>query len=184
VNDNGLKIGICGHMRSGKDTVADYLQEKYKFQRFAFGTGIKETINQLFPDQLQNGKPRTLMQQLGQGMRQIDPDVWVKYFDRQVQANTTMDTNVSCTDLRQPNEYKYLVEQGYTIIRVTAPLERRLEHIKAAGDNFTMQNLLHETEKHIELYEVDFEIANDGTLEDLYQKIDNLISSITGGEMV
>jgi dephospho-CoA kinase len=51
-----MKIALCGKMRGGKDTIAEYAFLKYGFSRFAFGDGIREVCRLLFPEQMKNGK--------------------------------------------------------------------------------------------------------------------------------
>jgi len=41
-------IGFAGKKRSGKDTIANYLVNKYNFRRYAFGGPVKEVCRILF----------------------------------------------------------------------------------------------------------------------------------------
>lgn len=167
-----IKIAICGTLRSGKDTVANMIQDNHDFCKFAFAEGIWATIELLFPEvyaKRQNEKPRKLLQDLGQGIRKIDPDVWVRYtFNRIKEVGAE---RVLVTDLRQPNEFDALKKAGFFIIRVNAEPEIRIERARAAGDNFNFQDLLHETEKHVQSFRVDFDIYNNTTLEDLENQV-------------
>ncbi|WP_427036541.1 AAA family ATPase [Cytobacillus pseudoceanisediminis] len=167
-----IKVAVCGTLRSGKDTVANWFKEKEKFTSFAFSEGIWTTGRLLFPHEFNNPKvkPRKMLQDLGQKLREIDPDVWVRYtFNRieEVGAN-----RVIVTDLRQPNELEALKNDGFFIIRVNAEPEVRIERAKAAGDKFNYQDMLHETEKHVQGFQVDFDIDNNGTIEELESQIE------------
>ena len=53
-----MKIALLGKMRSGKNTVGDYLSDHHKCIQFAFGDEVKEVINTYFPKAFENGKPR------------------------------------------------------------------------------------------------------------------------------
>lgn len=64
-----LKIGLVGKMRSGKDTVADILETK-GFVNYKFSQGIKDVKN-LLDYNKKDGKDRKMLQNLGQGLRQI-----------------------------------------------------------------------------------------------------------------
>jgi dephospho-CoA kinase len=177
-----MKIALTGKMRSGKDTVGDYLAQEYEFTRFAFGDELKRYAHELFGDS--KAKQRELYQWFGQTMRQRDGDIWVrKCFDRIRYSRicpVNGDDNLRpvITDLRQPNEYERCRADGFAIIRVTAPDELRLARAKEAGDQFTAADLTHETESHIDGFAVDYEFVNDGTKAELLRKVDELISGI------
>lgn len=172
-----MKIAICGLMRSGKDSVGNYLVKNYGYNRLAFGDGIRTTIQLLFPERLEDGqKPRELLQGLGQGLRQFDENVWVNFYDRAVKRSKN--DKIVCTDLRQPNEYQYLREQGYIIIRIDTDLNRRLQNMKKENDNFTYEDLLHETESHIVDFEVDYVLKNNGDIQHLFDQVDLMMEAV------
>jgi dephospho-CoA kinase len=166
-----VKIALCGKMRSGKDTVANFLREKHKFTGFRFSEGIWETIRLLYPQiyaKRHKEKPRKLLQDIGQKLREVDPNIWVNYTLQQIEE--VGEIRVVVTDLRQPNEYLALKEQGFFIVRVSAEDGIRLNRILAENDNFDIQDLYHETERHVDGFNVDFEIKNNGTIEELLQQ--------------
>jgi dephospho-CoA kinase len=182
-----VKIALTGKMRSGKDTVANHLYIKYGFNRVAFGDELKRQAHETFPWIPQSSKPRALFQQFGQLMRVIDPDVWIKHAERAVNGAIDFRVNtgaervgVVITDLRQPNEYEWARANGFTIIRVTAPDEVRIGRAIAAGDDFCENDLEHETEKAIDGFEVDYEIVNDGDIDDLKAQVDAIMAEING----
>jgi dephospho-CoA kinase len=171
------KIALTGKMRSGKDTVADHLIKNYGFTRFAFGDGIRSVCKDLFPEQFDNGqKPRSLLQGVGQAMRVFNPIVWIRKCFRDIDEYGG--ANIVITDLRQPNELHAVKLRGYYVIRVSSPDELRMQRMNAAGDNFTMDNLNHETERHIDSMDVDFEIHNDGDLKQLHSQIESILKQI------
>jgi dephospho-CoA kinase len=190
-----LKIALTGKMRSGKDTVAKYLQEKHGFVSFAFGDGIKRIIQEYFPHEYAKGKPRKLLQAIGQFFREYYPDVWVDYLHRDILnyldvleftigLHESELPNIVITDVRQMNEYEYAKREGYTVIKVEADDELRLERIKNSGDNYSMEDFYHETEKMVDLIPCDYLITNNTTLEDLYEQIEFVVAELKGGENI
>jgi dephospho-CoA kinase len=180
-----VKIALCGRLRSGKDTVANHLYIRHSFNRVAFGDALKKNAHATFPWVSEFSKPRALYQAYGQLMRQIDPDVWIKHAEQAVKGAIDFNVNtgsekigVVITDLRQPNEYEWARANGFTIIRVTAPDEDRIARAKIAGDDFNEADLEHETESHIDGFAVDYEIHNDGTVDDLKRKIDAVMARV------
>ncbi|UYZ12161.1 AAA family ATPase [Brevibacillus sp. WF146] len=186
-----IKLALTGRMRSGKDSVADYLARQYGFARFAFGDGIRKVCRELFPDQFRdnrNGsarKPRALLQGVGQAMRAFDESVWINACMRHIQDTReylVSPINVVITDLRQPNEYERLRAEGFVIVRVNASDETRIQRMIDAGDAFTAADLEHETERHIDTFAVDYEIENNGSLAELHAKVDAVMAEIMAKE--
>jgi len=181
---DNLKIAVVGEMRSGKDTLAKYFIER-GYRQFAFADGIKEVINMFFPHLWAEGKPRKALQVIGQAFRAIEPDYWIKKLDKKVYwyeriFGHKQDINVIVTDLRQPNEYDYLKAQGYTVIKVYADLEIRIQRAEAAGDVFDMESLNHETEKFIKDIPCDIFVENNGTLEELLYNAETIYKQLGG----
>jgi dephospho-CoA kinase len=184
------KIAICGRARSGKDTVANYLEETYAFTKFAFADDMKQLLHKLFPHISDRPKPRRAYQVFGEGLRNLDlpgaGHVWIDACMRKVNAHIwwhsevdNRGANVVITDLRMQLELDYLRANGYTVIRVTAPDEDRIARAKIAGDEFNEADLEHETESHIDGFAVDAEIVNDGTVDELKAQIDLILEAIS-----
>lgn len=180
----GVSIALTGEMRSGKDTVGQYLIEEYGFKRFAFGDGIRKTTQRLFPEMYEQGeKPRKLLQDFGEFCRTFDQNVWVNYLFREMLWNDIdpLEDNVVITDLRQPHEYDALLEAGFTIVRVNTKPHIRKQRIISSGERFDQEAFQHDTEKHVREFEVDYELNNNGTPDQLLEQVDAMIQDITGG---
>lgn len=176
-----IKVAICGKMRSGKDTVADMLKMNMNVVPFAFSDGIWATVRLLYPEiyaRKDEEKPRRLLQELGQKMREVDPNIWVNYTFENI--NFSVADNVIVTDLRQPNELEALKREGFFIIRVNADEEVRLERARKAGDNFSLTDLQHETEQHIDNFEVTYDLDNNGNKAELHEEVAKVTEEITG----
>lgn len=181
-------IALTGRMRSGKDAAAAYLADNYGYTRFAFGDELKRYYHELFgPSET---KPREGYQTFGQFCRERDPDIWLRkcfeaitarerqdnvYYDMPWNAHHRQPFRAVISDLRQPNEYEALKNAGYVIIRITAPEALRIDRAIKSADTFNLRDLTHDTESHVDTFAVDYEIVNDGTLAELYEKIDEVI---------
>src|SRR5690625_3316859 len=191
------RIALAGKMRAGKSLISDYLVAEYGFHNIAFGDALKRYADDIFPhfteeitapDEIFGGtrvigyrKPRALYQTFGQMMREIDPDIWLRHAEKTIDAWSNMRDvkGIVIDDLRQPNEEKWARENGFTIIRVNANEDTRLERARALGDEFEIEDLRHETELHIDDIEADFDIWNDGEdTEELKRKIDEIMTKI------
>lgn len=192
-----LRIALTGRIRSGKTTIADHLWLKHDFARVSFASSLKLTADRLFSHLYEpiyedcpfseDGrsikdyrKPRALLQELGQKMREIDEDVWIKQAEQDVKlAEAWRSTaGVVIDDLRQPNEYDWARTNGFIIIRVEASESMRLERAKQAGDSFNEEDLAHDTEQHVDKFDVDYTIVNDGDLDELERQVDEILAEI------
>lgn len=203
MSDDIIRIAITGKMRSGKTTAAKYLWTNYDFKILSFGEPIKRIADEYFKHLYEpiyencpfsdNGKsiagykkPRKLLQQIGQLFRQIDEDVWIKRAEQTMKYyEQYRDTRgIVIDDLRQPNEYEWARANGFVIIRINAPDSLRIERAKAAGDDFDINDLTHETERHIDGFAVDYEIDNAHSLEELERQIDEIIAKIKTRQVI
>lgn len=174
-----IKIGLTGKMRSGKDTLADYLVENYGFTKFAFGDALKRYVHEIF-DVNPNEKPRDIYQRFGQYCRAIDGDVWVRKCFQSIAESDRGNRMFRpiITDIRQHNEYDRCRAEGFVIIRVKADDSVRLERAREAGDKFDKESLNHETERHVDGFEVDFEIDNNGTWRGMAEQVDVIMREL------
>ncbi|QFP93399.1 UNVERIFIED_ORG: putative deoxynucleoside monophosphate kinase [Xanthomonas phage Xoo-sp15] len=185
-----VKIAIAGEFRSGKSTVADYLDNKYGMLQFAFADELKKDFHKEYPDIPMVPKPRKGYQLYGQLMRYVHgEEYWInkcfnKIHDVRLLArnyNTTgleMKFSPVITDLRQENELERCREAGYFIIKVIAPEEVRIKRAEEAGDAFSVEEMNHETETYIKEMYADYTIVNKGSLAQLYGAVDVVMGAI------
>jgi dephospho-CoA kinase len=165
-------------MRSGKDEVGRILVQSQGFHRFAFGDGIVKTGKLLFPEKFEQGeKPREFLQEFGQQCVAHDNNVWVHYMFREMlfQGIDPLEDKVVVTDLRQPHEYTKLKESGFFVVRINATEELRKQRIISAGETFNEKAFYHETEQHVNSFEVDFEIDNNSSRQNLINQVEELV---------
>lgn len=169
---------MVGAKRSGKDSVGRILVDDYMADRHSFADNIRDIlleINPLIDDSnpslrlphnyrvsdvvdrfgwetaKQYPEVRRLLQELGTRMRRIDPNLWVTPVRRSILLSSNPLHVV--TDVRFENEVAAVKEDGGFIVRVTRP--------------GLVNNDSHPSEQLYRTIEPDYEIINDGSLEDL-----------------
>lgn len=181
-------VGLIGKKRVGKDTFAAVLVEEFGFARVAFADPLKEmalTIDpvifagiddnaawspsRLTPAVMMDGwervkdtypEARRFLQRLGDGVRQFDPEFWLRA--GMVQAGTLrrgspefdgIEWNlgpthpVVITDVRYPNEADAIRDAGGILVRIVRP---------GVDDGDT-----HASETALEDYDADVIVEND-----------------------
>lgn len=137
-------VGISGKFRTGKDTVGTHLVNKYGFKQVSFAKKLKEVCADLFD---MEGKNRALLQQVGEKMRLVDPEVWVKYTFRNVNPTD----NVVVTDVRYVNEYTFLKNINGILIRTECDEAERLRRYEAShGRKPTYSEINHISETDLD----------------------------------
>lgn len=149
-----MRLAITGNLCSGKSYLAKILVKKYNLELFSFAGKIKEIANDLFDSKF---KDRLLLQNIADKMKEIDPDVWIKYVIKSIEDKD----NIIIDDLRFPNELKYLKENGFIIIRLNVDEETRIQRIKNTyPDKYSehIKGMNHNSEKNIANLKVDIDI--------------------------
>ncbi len=174
-------LGVTGDAGSGKDTVAEILQEK-GFVHISFSDLIREELQK-------RNMPitRDSLTVMGNELRtSYGADILAHL------ALERMDRTKKyvLTSIRNPAEVHRLQEQpGFVLIRVTAPEEIRLERLRLRNreqDAQTIQELREEEQRERsmnpaaqQLHKVaemaTITIVNDSTVEELRQKIDRFL---------
>jgi dephospho-CoA kinase len=132
-------IAICGLKRSGKDTIADVLTQRYGYEKVKIATPLKDALKTLFQftdaqvegaekdvvDPRWGVEPRLLMQFIGTEVMQFKlqevlPDVgrtfWIKrLIDEHIKNN---DKHIVIPDMRFKHEYNLLSQHGAVFWRV------------------------------------------------------------------
>lgn len=162
------KIMINGRACSGKDAFANYLVEEYGYTKISFASPIYQICHDYFGMTI---KDRWLLQSVGEKLREIDPDVWVK-----VAFKTAENYHrVVISDVRRENEYKYGIKCGYTPFRIRADLDVRISRcIERDGLYPDIEEWEKETETGADHFAY-HEVLNNGTLQELHKLIDYLM---------
>lgn len=168
----GMIIGLAGRAGAGKNTVADCLCELMPGARqIAFADPLRRIAADLYglhPHQLTDRdakeavipqwglSPRQILQRLGTEVgRQIHPETWTRYLERQVRAEPGVEWIV--TDVRMPNEVDTIERLGGVVWWVERP---------GAGTRHA-----HATESELNPHDFSYSVANDGDLSDLRRAV-------------
>lgn len=176
-------IGIAGHARSGKNTVARFIQEEYRARQHAFAEPLKAMLRTLgLNEQDLNGRrkdetnydfqatPRHMMQTLGTewGRDTINENIWVIAAAKRLQQMNRVepDATILITDVRFENEADFVRKHGF-LIHVERPIQR-------------IDGSTHRSENPIRINEAeDSVIVNDGDLEQLREEALRIASAIS-----
>jgi dephospho-CoA kinase len=176
-------IGVAGNYASGKDTVAEILQE-LGFKHISFSDMIRQEITRR-----EQEITRDRLIEVGNDMRERwGADILAKKALEKVE-----DGDYVFTSIRNPSEVKLLKKRrDFTLIKVTAPDKIRLKRIverNRENDPKTMEEL-HEKEakenskdpKAQQLNTVismaTHELVNDSTIDELKEKVKDLLTTI------
>jgi hypothetical protein len=187
-----MLIGVVGLIGSGKDTVSKRLEQKHGFRRDSFAKSLKDAVSAMFnwdremlegngddsrqwreqPDEFWSKKfgktvtPRWVLQHFGtEVMRQHMHDaIWIDSCLSRYNGRPTV-----ISDTRFQNELKTIKENKGQIILVKRGELPTREQMQDKG--------AHKSEWDWMGWNFDHVIDNDGTKEDLYKKVDDLVVS-------
>jgi len=178
-------IGIAGKKYSGKDTLGNYLIEKYNYQGIAYASALKDVCRDIFGfndeqlygdkkevvDEFWNKTPRELLQFIGTDLFRehfhecipnIGKEIWIQVVKRKI-LNTLKnnpETKFVITDVRFPNEAQLVKDLGGTIIKLIRDLPNSDQHA---------------SETSIDDIDANFNIYNNETKNHLFQHIDYIL---------
>lgn len=166
-----MNIAFTGWAGSGKTEAAKYISIKYGLKKISFADGIKDIAFNIFGAK---EKSRDLLQQIGEKLREIDPDVWVKHTIRRM---SFLQDGFVIDDLRRKNEFDALIKNNFYIFRIVADEETRIKRL-INRDGHCDRNLLYNESENgcsdIEMLSID----NNGGLADLYKQLDKVMQKI------
>ncbi|WP_230469694.1 viperin family antiviral radical SAM protein [Lujinxingia vulgaris] len=178
-------IAISGVSGAGKDSAGQILSEELGYVRVAIADPLKELVGVLFgltEEQLWGAQrnevveelgrsPRKLYQELGSFCREIDPNVWLRIALRRIRELIGEGQRVVCTDVRTHEEFEALQAEGASVWHITRRGAGAPEELSADATEREAQELARR--------EVGVVIDNDGTLEELREKVLNAARSIS-----
>lgn len=207
-------IGLLGFIGSGKDTIAKYLVNEYNFTQESFSGALKDTCSVIFdwprhmlegdtlesrewreiPDTwwsrnlgIDNFSPRLALQLIGTDAlrNHFNQDLWFLTVQNKIRKNS--DKPVVISDVRFPNEIKFIQEQGGSLIRINRghlPVWYETALMANKGNSIAREVMTqtyssaHYSEWAWVGSKVTHEIQNNGTVEELQNQIREIITDI------
>lgn len=173
-------IAVTGLKRSGKDSICNFISEKYGHKHVKISSKLKSILKMTFDltdeDMEQSQKdmihpklgvsPRTLMDFFGTHVFQYElnkilPTVGRTFWIDDLLSKVTIDDQIVISDLRFRHEEEILKNYpDCLILRVNRKTVTQSEY---------------SSEKEIASIHVDYEIDNDASLQSLYETVDNIL---------
>lgn len=184
-----MNIGIIGRANTGKDTAGAWFVHQRGYRRVAFADPLKEAALKLDPivgtddsDICVEGERlsevvsfwgweqaksepevRRILQELGAAVRALDEDFWLRLALAKATKANEQGVPVVITDVRYRNEAASLVRAGFRLLHIDRPGVERMAHAS--------ENDLGPEDAH-------FLVRNDGTVDDLYARLDVIYDEV------
>ncbi len=171
-------IGLTGTNGAGKGEVAAFFVKR-GYAYFSLSDLIREEIQKKGKEPTRNN-----LIQMGNELREkLGPDILARRVMEKVQSKAVIDS------IRNPKEVEYLRKHNkFILLSVDAPVELRYERAKKRGREESASSLREFIKKEREemtrrrkgqqlqscMKMADFMIINDGSLEDLHKKLEEL----------
>ena len=207
-------IGLLGFIGSGKGTVATQLVEEYNFRQDSFAASLKdacaamfdwprhllegdtkesreyrEVVDEWWAQQLgiPNFTPRYALQIMGTDVlrNNFHQDMWFLTLRNRIRKNP--DQSVVISDVRFPNEIKFIQDQGGILIKVNRGVEPVWYEtaVMANKGNSIAKNIMEKTYSSAHLSEwawvgskIDHEVNNNGSIEELNIQVQEILKNI------
>jgi hypothetical protein len=192
-------IAICGLQGSGKDTIGNYLVEKYGFNKLSFAMVLKdilsllflwdrnllegnteesrkwrETVDEWWSQRLKipNFTPRYALRYFGTELFRdhFHPDIWTATIEKRLKNYK----NIVITDCRFPNEIQMLKDNGALLLKITRE-KLPLWYKQYENNQIEKPEGIHPSEYSWIKSKFNYEFTNNGEIQELYKYIDNLL---------
>lgn len=184
---------ISGKAGVGKTTVAYLLKSKLetsfsniKVEHTALAKPIKEIAYEVFKwDGNKDGKGRRLLQVIGtEAGREYNENIWVEYLDDNLLNGFFPPNMVLVDDCRFPNEISFFTDNflyDVTTIRVESDRSKLPENQSEHASETSLPSAEIENLEYYPApdFKYNFSIFNNGTIEDLNNKLDGVISYLS-----
>lgn len=177
-------IGIAGKISSGKDTVADYITKKYNAKSLKYSQALRDVLTRIYQD-----ISRDNMQKISSLIRQMfGEDTLAKIIYNDILNST--ENIIVVTGVRRSADIDLLkTMSGFKLFYIDTNINIRYERLIQRSENIDDRNKTFEEFQKQELAEAemyidklkeiaDYTIDNNSNVDDLYKKVDSIISEL------
>lgn len=174
-------LGLAGEIASGKGTAAKYIIEKKNGSTHRFSTALRDIVKRIYLEE-----NRENLQTISTALRQhFFGDILSMVISKDVENDTSK--IIAIDGVRRLADIEYLKKlPSFKLVYIEADMEKRYERITGRGENaddaqktFDQFKKDHEKEAELQIKELkdqaDFVINNNGSYEDLYKQVDEII---------
>lgn len=174
-------LGFAGEMSSGKGTAAKYVVEKYAGSTHRFSTMLRDVAGRMYLEE-----NRENLQKISTIFRQnFSEDILSKVIFHDTQNDPS--EVVAVDGVRRYSDIEYLkILPHFKLVYIETSLEKRYERLTKRGENTddaskTFADFKKDQEQEAESQirdlksKADFVVNNDGSFEDFYAQIDEII---------
>jgi hypothetical protein len=150
------------------DPIKEMILQMYPGLKREYLFGDSEYRKKIIPGSYYNGESltiRALLQELGEGCKKYNPKIWIDAFDEKCKIIQTQSKGIEliiASDLRFIDEFNYLKENGFYMIRILRGEDEGMNHVSETQ------------QKQIKNSDFDKIIDNNGSLADLKAQIDEI----------
>lgn len=184
-------IAIAGRFAVGKTSVANILEANHGYVRMSIASSLKQFVNDMYardvygsdenarlqksdvvfvskPDGRHSVTVRQLLQDIGNQMKLIDQDIWLRGIRHQVLLWNEMGKPVVIDDVRFPREAEYLKNIGFLNVRLTARDIVRLDrYFRTYGVTPNKQEMNDQSETLVDAITPDHDLDGERSAEEL-----------------
>lgn len=168
-----LFILFSGKFGAGKTISASYVASALGGKKMSFATKVKKIAFEFGWDGNKDERGRKLLQEIGKLGRNYNKDYWaLTLIDSALQSDYDI---ITVDDWRFPNEVDVCSKYG-KVVRIRVYRDSILQYADSSLYNDESENSLPEESVYY-----DFTVDNNGTFENLYEKLDEIVEKIKKG---
>ncbi len=174
-------IFLSGKMGTGKDTLANILQNKHGFKVYHFSDKLKDILRQAGWDGEKDEKGRRLLQDVGNALRRYNPDTWVNITFNKMLTDVGEEhyDRICIADWRYKNEYYVFKDKCSQLWPNTKYLTVRIIRNSCYASEYNQALLEDISETDLDDFDFDMIIYNTDSIKQLEKEACNIIEKLS-----